>query len=77
MFQGQSKANNIFFARFVSLQILVTIGVTICFSQMTSCAVPYDVIYQSFTINSQYLRTWEVDSPAKWNNDVIFLGYRS
>ena len=34
------------------------------FSQMTSCAMHYDVIYRPFPINSQYLKTWGVDSPA-------------
>ena len=31
---------------------------------MTSCAMHYDVIYRPFPINSQYLKTWGVDSPA-------------
>ena len=30
----------------------------IFFSQMTSFAVHYDVIYQPFPINSQYMKTW-------------------
>ena len=34
------------------------------FTQITSCAMPYDVIYHPFPINSQYLKTWGVDSPA-------------
>ena len=33
--------------------------------QMTSFVVRYDVIYHSFPINSQYLMTLGVDSPAK------------
>ena len=33
-------------------------------SQMTSGAVHYDVIYHPFPINSQYLKTWGVDSSA-------------
>ena len=32
------------------------------FAQMTSCDVTYDVIYHPFPINSQYLKTWGVDS---------------
>ena len=27
----------------------------------------YDVIYHPFSTNSQYLKTWGVDSPALWN----------
>ena len=30
---------------------------------MTSGAVHYDIIYHPFPINSQYLKTWGVDSP--------------
>ena len=33
------------------------------FSQMTSCAICYDIIYHLFPINSQYLKTWQADSP--------------
>ena len=29
---------------------------------MTLCVVHYDVIYDPFPINSQYLKTWGVDS---------------
>ena len=32
--------------------------------KMTSCALHYDVIYHPLPINSQYLKTWEVDSPV-------------
>ena len=32
-------------------------------AQMMSFVVPYDVIYHSFPINSQYLMMWGVDSP--------------
>ena len=42
----------------------------IFFSQMTSCAVHYDIIYHPFPINSQYLKTCGVNSPhfvfEKW-----------
>ena len=31
-----------------------------------SCAVRYDVIYQPFSINSQYLRTWEVMTALRY-----------
>ena len=34
------------------------------FAQMTSYTVQYDIIYHPFPINSQYLKTWRVDSPA-------------
>ena len=34
------------------------------FAQMMSCAMPYDIIYHPFPFNSQYLKTWGVDSPA-------------
>ena len=40
-------------------------------AQMTSFVVRYDVIYHFFPINSQYLMTWGVDSPAC--GSVIFL----
>ena len=33
------------------------------FAQMASFVERYDVIYHPFPINSQYLRTWGVDSP--------------
>ena len=36
------------------------------FSQMTSPAVHYDVIYHPIPVNSQYLKTWEVDSSARF-----------
>ena len=39
-------------------------GSTSIFAQMTSYAVRYDVTYHPFPINSQYLKTWGVDSPA-------------
>ena len=58
------NGNNIFFARFVSLQIFVTIRVNEnFFVQMTSCTVCYDAFYLLFPINSQYQKTWVVDSP--------------
>ena len=31
---------------------------------MASFVVQYDVIYHPFSINSQYLMTWGVDSPV-------------
>ena len=33
-------------------------------AQMTSFVVPYEDIYHSFPVNSQYLMTWVVDSPV-------------
>ena len=45
------------------------------FSQMTSCFVHYDIIYHPFPINSQYLKTWGVDSPDNvLTNDYILPG---
>ena len=38
-------------------------------AQMTSFFVRYDVIYHLSPINSQYLMTWEVDSPGN-----VFFG---
>ena len=38
-------------------------------AQMGSFVVRYDVIYHLSPINSQYLMTWEVDSPGN-----VFLG---
>ena len=32
---------------------------------MMSCVERYDVIYHSLSINSQYFKTWGVDSPAE------------
>ena len=40
-------------------------------AQMTSFVMRYDVIYHFFPINSQYLMTWGVDSPAC--GSVIFF----
>ena len=34
------------------------------FTQMTSCAMHYDIVYLPFPISSQYLKTWGIDSPA-------------
>ena len=34
-------------------------------AQLTSLVVRYDIIYHPFPINSQYLMTWGVNSPAK------------
>ena len=58
MLQGK----NILFARFVSSQIHDDWRVF--YAQMTSCALHYDVIYHPSPINSHYLNTWGVDSPA-------------
>ena len=33
-------------------------------TKMTSCALNYDIIYHPLPINSQYLKTWGVDSPV-------------
>ena len=45
--------------------IFLMIGVNeYIFAQKTSCAVHYDVIYHPFPFNSQYLKTWGVDSSA-------------
>ena len=32
-------------------------------AQMTSSVSRYDVIYLFFPVNSQYMMTWQVDSP--------------
>ena len=65
MLQDQSKAYNIFFARFESLQIFMTVGVNEFFlHKYIMCGAVYDVIYQPFLISSQYLKMWEVDSPV-------------
>ena len=53
---------NILFARFVSSKIHDDWRVF--YAQMTSCALHYDVIYHPSPINSHYLNTWGVDSPA-------------
>ena len=58
MLQGK----NILFARFVSSQIHDDWRVF--YAQMTSCALHYDVMYHPSPINSHYLNTWGVDSPA-------------
>ena len=62
MLQGK----NILFARFVSSQIRDDRRVV--YAQMTSCAMRYGVIYHPSPINSHYLNTSGVDSPAfvKW-----------
>ena len=72
-------SNNISILFHISLTIMWLVGsksirsnVTIkttyfsrVFSQkMTSCALHYDVIYHPLPINSQYLKTWGVDSPG-------------
>ena len=38
---------------------------------MTSRAIRYDVIYYPFAINSQYLKTWGVDSPAEVTGEGV------
>ena len=58
MLQGK----NILIARFVSSQICDDWRVF--YAQMTSCAMRYDVTYHPSPINSQYLNTSGVDSPA-------------
>ena len=60
-------ANNIFFTCFVPSQICGDWSQQVFFAQITSCAMPYDVIYYPFPyfpINSQYLKTWGVESPG-------------
>ena len=52
---------NIFFARFLSSQIHE--DGRVFYTQITSCAEHYDVIYHPFPINSQYLNKSRVDSP--------------
>ena len=37
-------------------------GQQVFFAQMMSYTVQYDIIYHPFPINSQYLKTWGVDS---------------
>ena len=38
---------------------------SIFFAQKTSCVERYDIIFHPFHINSQYFKTWGVDSPAE------------
>ena len=64
--------NNIFFACFVSLQIRGDrTGQQVSFAQMTSCVMHYDIIYDPSAINSQYLKTWGVDSPAEVTGEGV------
>ena len=44
---------------------------TVSFAKMTSCAIRYDVMYHPFAINSQYLKTWGVDSPAEVTGEGV------
>ena len=55
---------NIFFAHFVSLQIRDDRSQRVFLALMMSCAVHYDVIYHPSPFDSQYLKTWGVDSPV-------------
>ena len=55
------------FVCFVSSQIRGDSSQQVSFAQVTSCAMCYDVIYHHFAINSQYLKTWKVDSPEQGN----------
>jgi len=61
-----------FFSRALCLRKFATIGVNVVFfAQMTSCAVRYHVVYHSFRINSEHLRTWRVDSPVtEWRSKL-------
>ena len=52
------------FVRLVSSQNCNDQSHQVFFAQMTSCAMHYDVVYLPFPINSQYLKTWGIDSPA-------------
>ena len=61
-----------FFARFVSSQIRDHRSQCLFFfAQMTPCAVRYHVVYHSFRINSEHLKTWRVDSPVtEWRSKL-------
>ena len=63
-----------FFSRALCHRKFATIEVNVCFfffAQMTSCAVRYHVIYHSFRINSEHLRTWRVYSPVtEWRSKL-------
>ena len=64
--------NSIFFERFVSSQIHGDRNQqVVSFAHMTSCAMRYDVTYHPFAINSQYLKTWGVDSPAEVTGEGV------
>ena len=39
-------------------------GQRVSLAQMTSYTMRYEVIYYPLPINSQYLKTWGVDSPG-------------
>ena len=58
------NANNMLNAHFVLSQICDNWSEQVFFAQMMSCEVPYDIIYHPFPFNSQYLKTWGVNSPA-------------
>lgn len=62
-----------FFSRALCHRKFATIGVNVYFflAQMTSCAVRYHVIYHSFRINSEHLKTWRVDSHVtEWRSKL-------
>ena len=63
-----------FFSRALCHRKFATIGVNVFFfffAQMTSCAVRYHVVYHSFRINSEHLKTWRVDSHVtEWRSEV-------
>ena len=69
MFQCQRH----FFSRALCHRKFATIGVNVFFffSQMTSCAVRYHVIYHSFRINFVHLKAWSVDSHVtEWRSKL-------
>ena len=49
----------------MSSQICDNWSQKVFFAQMTSYTIHYDVIYPPFPINSWYLKTWGIDSPAQ------------
>ena len=62
-----------FFAPFVSSQIRDHRSQCLFFffAQMTSCAVRYHLIYHSFRINFEHLKTWRVDSHVtEWRSKL-------
>ena len=58
------------FVHFVSSQIHDNRRQQIFFAQMMSWSLHCDVMYHSLPVNSQYLKTWGVDSPAQRWDDV-------
>ena len=58
------------FAHFVSLQIHDNRSQRVFSAQMMSWTSHYDFMYHPLPVNSQYLKTWRVDSPTQRWDDV-------